>query len=103
MAAAMKHMASNFAKLEKFEGFQKMAEEDALLAFQHKCGNDHFIWIKGRKETRDWVLGFKKAGKGVIKGFGVTGCGFGELARYRYCKNLKKTVKTGQTRTRERS
>ncbi|GJU66209.1 ribonuclease H-like domain-containing protein [Tanacetum coccineum] len=30
-----------------------------------------FLWtmIKGRKETRDWVLGFKKAGKGVIKGF----------------------------------
>ncbi|GJZ99959.1 hypothetical protein Tco_0672510 [Tanacetum coccineum] len=39
----------------------------------------HRTRIKGRKETRDWVLGFKKAGKGVIKGFGVTGCGFGEI------------------------
>ncbi|GJT42125.1 hypothetical protein Tco_0941990 [Tanacetum coccineum] len=47
MAAAMKHMASNFAKLEKFEGFQKMAEEDALLAFQHKrrakWDNDDYV------------------------------------------------------------
>ncbi|GJS50006.1 ribonuclease H-like domain-containing protein [Tanacetum coccineum] len=43
--------------------------------------------IKGRKETRDWVLGFKKAGKGVIKGFGVTGCGFGEMARE--CRSLR--------------
>nr|GEZ45525.1 zinc finger, CCHC-type [Tanacetum cinerariifolium] len=40
MVAAMKHMALNFAKLEKYEGgvFQKMEKEDVLLAFQHECG-----------------------------------------------------------------
>ncbi|GKD86562.1 hypothetical protein Tco_1357716 [Tanacetum coccineum] len=45
MVAAMKHMASNFAKLEKFEGvLYKMAEEDALPAFQHECGdNDDYV------------------------------------------------------------
>ncbi|GKD66690.1 hypothetical protein Tco_1308798, partial [Tanacetum coccineum] len=37
--------------------------------------------VKAMRRTRDW-LGFEKGGKkGVIKGLGVTGCGFGEMAK----------------------
>nr|GEU29685.1 zinc finger, CCHC-type [Tanacetum cinerariifolium] len=37
--AAMKHMASNFAKLDIFEGVNfKRWQKKMLLAFQHECG-----------------------------------------------------------------
>ncbi|GJX18816.1 hypothetical protein Tco_0221493 [Tanacetum coccineum] len=40
-AAYMKHIASNFVKLNKFEGveFKRWQKKDALLAFQHGYGN----------------------------------------------------------------
>ncbi|GKA81142.1 hypothetical protein Tco_0787834 [Tanacetum coccineum] len=48
-AAAMKHMASSFAKLEKFEGVDfRRWQKKLQLCFQHECG--------GRPEMEGLIL-----------------------------------------------
>ncbi|GJY15305.1 zinc finger, CCHC-type containing protein [Tanacetum coccineum] len=45
-----KHIASNFAKLDKFEGVDIRRWQNALLALQHECGN-----VESSKELWDFL------------------------------------------------